>query len=172
MTEIKNNTLALIGMTGCGKSTVGKLLAKKLSARFIDVDDEIIARHGEIKKIFDHLGEAEFRKIEYSVLKEILEGLCGEPAILSCGGGLPTYEPSRILLKEFATALWIRRSAKSVCSDENILNRPPINGDIENYKNLLKKREPIYKDTAQLSFYNIFPKRTASAIFKEVVFSK
>lgn len=168
MVEIKNNVLALIGMTGCGKSSVGRILAKKLAARLVDLDDEIVARHGEIKKIFADAGEEAFRKIEYDTLEAVVKEAGGELIILSCGGGLPTYEPSRRLLSEISTVIWLRRSADSVAADANVLARPPINGDVENYKRLLEVRYPIYKSTADYSFYNAFPQRTAKAIIKKM----
>ena len=155
-------------MTGCGKSSVGRILAKKLGARLIDLDDEIVARYGDIKAIFAEQGEEAFRKIEYETLREIGESKGDELIILSCGGGLPTYEQSRWLLREMSTVVWLRRSAEGVAKGENVLARPPINGDIENYKRLLDKRYPIYKSAADYSFYNAFPQRTAKAIIKKM----
>lgn len=168
MEKIKNNVLALVGMTGCGKSSVGRLLAKKLDARLVDVDDEIVARHGAIKEIFEAQGEEAFRKIERDTLAEIVTEAGGELIILSCGGGLVTYEPSRELLRETATVVWLRRSADSVAADPNVLLRPPINGDIANYKRLLKLRYPIYHEVSDYSFYNAFPQRTAANIIKKL----
>lgn len=169
MIEIKNNVISLIGMTGCGKSSVGRILAKKLGARLVDLDDEIVSRHAEIKKIFAERGEAEFRKIEFETLSDVIASLNGEPTVLSCGGGVPTYEPSRKLIAEKTTVIWLRRSADSVASDEKVLTRPPINGDIDNYKRLLDIRYPIYRKTAHYSFYNSFPQRTATAIIKKLL---
>lgn len=168
MMKIKNNILALIGMTGCGKSSVGRVLAKKLGARLVDLDDEIVARHGEIKKIFSEQGEEAFRRIEYETLSEIIAGTDGGIMILSCGGGVPTWEASRLLLCQKTTVVWLRRSADSVASDPNVLLRPPVNGDIENYKRLLEVRYPIYRRMADYSFYNAFPQRTAKTIIKKM----
>ena len=168
MVEIKNNVLSLIGMTGCGKTSVGRILAKKVGARLTDLDDEIVARHGEIKKIFAEMGEEAFRKIEYDTLRAVVDEANGELLILSCGGGLVTYEPSRKLLCEISTVVWLRRSAESVAASTEVLARPPINGDIENYKRLFEARYPIYKSAADYSFYNSFPQRTAKAIIKKM----
>ncbi len=168
MAELKNNTIALIGMTGCGKSSVGRILAKKLGAVFVDLDDEIIRRHGEIKKIFSGLGEEAFRKIEAETLRDITFENSEKITVLSCGGGLPTYEPSRELLSEMCTVVWLRRNADSVLADKNVLERPPINGDPENYRRLLEIRYPIYRKTADYSFYNAFPQRTAATIVKKL----
>ncbi len=168
MTEIKNNIISLIGMTGCGKSSVGRILARKIGARLVDLDDEIVSRHGEIKKIFSEKGEAEFRRIEFETLSDIIAEFGDALMILSCGGGVPTYEASRELIFEKTTVVWLRRSADSVAADKNVIMRPPINGDINNYKKLLEVRYPIYRKTAHYSFYNAFPQRTAAAIIKKL----
>ncbi len=169
MIKIKNNIISLVGMTGCGKSSVGRILARKLDARLVDLDDEIVSRHGEIKKIFAERGEAEFRKIEFETLSDVISSANGELTVLSCGGGVPTYEPSRELISKKTTVIWLRRSADSVAADKNVLMRPPINGDIDNYKKLLDIRYPIYRRTAHYSFYNSFPQRTAAAIIKKLL---
>ena len=172
MAEIKNNIISLIGMTGCGKSSVGRILARKIDAQLVDLDGEIVSRYGEIKKIFSENGEAEFRRIEFETLSDILDKANGELLILYCGGGIPTYEPSRELIFEKTTVIWLRRSADSVAADKNVLMRPPINGDISNYKKLLEVRYPIYRKTAHYSFYNAFPQRTAAAIIKKLSLNK
>ncbi len=171
MTGIKNNILSLIGMTGCGKTSVGKLLAKKLDARFIDLDAVIVSRYGPIKTIFAEKGEAAFRVLEYETLCDVVnEAKSGEGiTILSCGGGVPTFARSRAVLKAQTTVIWLRRSVESIGKDSEILSRPPINGDIENYKRLLGKRYPIYRSTAEHSFFNTFPQRTAALIASRVL---
>ncbi len=168
MVAIKNNIVSIIGMTGCGKTSVCKVLAKKLGTKLVDLDDEIVCKFGEIKKIFAEEGEEKFREIEYSTLAEVIADSNGELMILSCGGGLVTYEKSRQLLKEKTTVVWLKRSAESVAADERLLMRPPINGDIENYRRLLAARYPIYRDSSDYSFYNTFPQRTAKAIIKKM----
>lgn len=168
MVDIKNSIISLIGMTGCGKTSVGKILAKKTGARFVDLDDEIVSRFGEIKKIFAEEGEGKFREIEYDTLADIIAGANGELLILSCGGGLVTYEKNRELLREKTTVVWLKRSAESVAADEKVLMRPPVNGDIENYRRLLTARYPTYRDSADYSFYNTFPQRTAKSIIKKM----
>jgi len=172
MNTIKNNIISLIGMTGCGKTSVGRLLAAKLGARFIDLDDEIVLRHGEIKKIFDEKGEAVFRQIEYDTLKSVIDTSSGALCVLSCGGGLPTYPSSRSLLSESTTVVWIKRSAEEVCADERVLMRPPVNGDIANYKRLLEARNPIYLGTADSSFYNTTPRETADSVIETLNLDK
>ena len=76
--------LILIGFMGSGKSTVGKLLAKKLNLNFYDLDVEIgKACDAEIKTIFKKFGERYFRELESKVLRKLIR----EDGILSTGGG-------------------------------------------------------------------------------------
>lgn len=160
--------ISLVGMTGCGKSSVGRILAKRLNALLIDLDDEIVARHGTIKDIFAKDGEAVFRELEYSVLSELLEKSHDRLVILSTGGGAPTYEPSRLLLKEKSYVVWLRRGVDTIPKDSPILTRPPVNGSIENYKKLLGARYPIYRKTADMTVYNVYPQRTAAMLANKI----
>lgn len=166
MIQIKNNIISLIGMTGCGKSSVGRMFSRKTGARFIDLDEEIVARHGSIRKIFDEQGEDAFRRLEMETLQAVIDSTDGTLTVLACGGGLPIRKPSRELLKSETTVVWLRRSAEDVAKNPDVLARPPINGSVDNYHSLMEARYPIYRETAHYSFYNTFPQRTAATIMK------
>ncbi|MCI8388933.1 MAG: hypothetical protein HFE63_10790, partial [Clostridiales bacterium] len=138
-------------------------------AEFIDLDEEIVKRYGEVKEIFATRGESGFREIELEVLRSVLDSADSDHQILlSCGGGVPTYTPSRELLAARTLVIWLRRGLDSIGADSVILSRPPINGSIETYKRLMNERYPIYRSIADYSFYNSFPQRTAVAIVKKV----
>ncbi|MBQ8508661.1 MAG: shikimate kinase [Clostridia bacterium] len=168
MNKLKNNIISLVGMTGCGKTSVGRILARKTGAAFIDLDEEIVARHGVIREIFDTKGEQGFRELERETLAEIIASADGKLTILSCGGGLPTYTPSRELLREMTTVLWLKRGYDSVITDPSVLNRPPVNGSADNYRRLMEARYPIYRACSDKAFYNSFPQRTAAMIIKKL----
>ena len=77
-------TVFLCGFMGCGKSTVGKLAAKKLGCGFFDTDELIVERENmSIPEIFAQKGEPYFRKVEAEVVKSV----CGKTAVIACGGG-------------------------------------------------------------------------------------
>ncbi|MBR0141942.1 MAG: shikimate kinase [Ruminococcus sp.] len=77
-------TVFLCGFMGCGKSTVGKLTAKKLGCGFFDTDELIVERENmSIPEIFAQKGEPYFRKVEAEVVKSV----CGKTAVIACGGG-------------------------------------------------------------------------------------
>jgi shikimate kinase len=82
--------IVLLGYMASGKSSVGKRLSKKLSMRFIDLDDYIIEKeHMSIQDVFKNKGEIYFRQIESKYLSEILS--INDDFILSLGGGTPCY---------------------------------------------------------------------------------
>lgn len=77
-------TIFLCGFMGCGKTTVGKLAAKKLGCNFYDTDELIVENQGmSIPEIFAQKGEPYFRQIEADIVKS----MCGKSAVISCGGG-------------------------------------------------------------------------------------
>lgn len=77
-------TVFLCGFMGCGKTTVGKLAAKKLGCGFYDSDEVIVEREGmSIPEIFAQKGEAYFRQVE----AEVIKFLCDKKAVVACGGG-------------------------------------------------------------------------------------
>ncbi|WP_291870102.1 shikimate kinase [Maribacter sp.] len=82
--------IVLVGYMGSGKTTVGKLLAKKMNLKFLDLDDYIeVSEEKSISKIFVENGEIYFRKKEFQYLEEVLSN--NDNVVLSTGGGTPCY---------------------------------------------------------------------------------
>ncbi len=105
-------TIALVGMMGVGKSTIGRRLAKALDARFVDSDDEIVRAAGQsIQEIFDRHGEEEFRRGERRVIERLL---AGPPIVLATGGGAYIDDETRGLLKETARTVWLRADIETL----------------------------------------------------------
>ena len=103
--------IVLLGYMGSGKSSVGKILAKKLKYEHIDLDDFIAESEGKsIKKIFKKKGEVYFRKKETKCLKAVLK-LKGN-IVLSLGGGTPCYANNMelILKNESAVSVYLKGS--------------------------------------------------------------
>lgn len=91
--------IILVGYMGSGKSSVGKLIAQKLSLPFLDLDEEIKNEENkEIHEIFRTSGEIYFRKKESEVLKNLLSS--SESFVLSLGGGTPCYGKNLQLMKD------------------------------------------------------------------------
>src|SRR4051794_10610429 len=104
--------IALVGMPGVGKSTVGPLVAERLGVPFHDLDDLIVATDGrDIPTIFAADGEAGFRRLERAALASVLE--TDEPLVIATGGGIVTDEGSRQLLSR-ARCVYLRASVATL----------------------------------------------------------
>lgn len=109
-----DRTIALVGLMGVGKSTVGRRLGQRLGLPFADGDDEIEAAAGmTVSDIFARLGEAEFRDGEARVIKRLLEG---PPMVLATGGGAILNADTRALLKQHAITVWLRADIKIIAA--------------------------------------------------------
>ena len=99
--------IALIGMAGCGKSTLGRQLARETDRKFVDADKEIEALAGKtIPEIFAEDGEEEFRRLETRVLAALGKQ---SALVIATGGGCVTREENHPLLHQNSRILWIRR---------------------------------------------------------------
>jgi shikimate kinase len=104
--DITGRTIALVGLMGVGKSSVGRRLATALSMPFVDADAEIETAAGRsVSDIFADLGEIEFRSGEHRVIKRIIKG---PPTVLATGGGAFIHEGTRALLKAQAVTVWLQ----------------------------------------------------------------
>lgn len=138
--EMKN--LVLVGMPGCGKSSVGRALAERLGRPFADCDTGIEERCGRsIPEIFDSEGEAGFRRREQELLRELSKrsGL-----VIACGGGALTQSGNLELLRQNAIILWLRRDLKKLPTEGRPLSQSrPI-------EELYRERETQYREAAEL----------------------
>ena len=118
----------LVGFMGCGKSKLGKQLAKKLNHQFIDFDELIEEQSGKkISDIFKDDGQQAFRNIETEILKSIAE--CKE-TVVSTGGGTPCFFNNMQLMNETGITVYIRMTAGGLFHRlaESKTNRPLIAG--------------------------------------------
>lgn len=97
--------IALIGMMGAGKSTVGRRLAKRINLPFVDADEEIEAAAGlSVAEIFERYGEDYFRDGERRVLARLIEG---PPRVIATGGGAFMDPGTRALMLSRCVAIWL-----------------------------------------------------------------
>ena len=129
-------SIVLIGMPGCGKTTVGRALAEKLGRTFVDLDGEIVRRAGtSIPEIFAREGEAGFRERESALVREFGErtGL-----VVSTGGGVVTRRENYIPLKQNGLLLHLRRDPASLPTDGRPLSQATAPEE------LWRRRAPLY----------------------------
>lgn len=137
--ELKN--IVLIGMPGCGKSTVGKCLAAKTGRELIDLDAAITARAGmKIPDIFEKFGEAHFRDLEAEVTKEVC---ATDGKIIACGGGTVLREENRAALSSNGYVVYLRRAVSKLARG----GRPLSAGDGA-VERLYKERRAVYEAAA------------------------
>jgi shikimate kinase len=129
-------TIALVGLMGVGKSTVGRRLARRLGLPFADGDTEIEAAAGmTVSEIFARLGEAEFRAGEARVLKRLLDA---PRMVLATGGGAVLNAETRADLKARAVTVWMRAELETIASRVQRRDTRP----------LLRGRDPLEALTA------------------------
>ena len=119
----------LIGYMGCGKTTLGEVLARQMQCRFIDLDEYIEARQAmSIVKIFDEMGESRFRELETEALREVA---AMTDVIVGCGGGTPCHGDNMELMNRMGTTVWLTTGPERITArlllPEQKSKRPKIN---------------------------------------------
>ncbi len=142
--DFKN--IFIIGSMGSGKTSIGKILAKKNHLSFLDTDHEIIRSSGySIPDIFEKFGEEYFRELETKQLKKMY-GMKNH--VISTGGGIILQKQNIELIKDLGIVIFLDISINSQINRvKNRKNRPLINDNNlkDNLLSLKKIRDPIYK---------------------------
>lgn len=103
----------LVGYMGCGKSTLGRRLARRLGVPFVDTDSRVEEREGaSVSDLFRYEGEQRFRKIEREVLDAAIAG--NDSAVISTGGGLPVWGDNMARMNAAGCTVYLRRSAENI----------------------------------------------------------
>ena len=149
----------LIGMPGCGKSTIGKLLAEMTEKQFVDADAVVEEKAGiSIPEIFATYGEAHFRNLETTILSQLgkQSGL-----VIATGGGCVTVKENYPSLHQNGTIIWLQREINALPIEGRPLSQ---SGHLES---MYAKRAPLYDSFADLTVENTgTPENTAENILK------
>lgn len=139
---LDKRNIVLIGMPGCGKTTIGKAVAEEIQKEFIDTDDEIIRKTGmSIPEIFQKFGEKRFREIESQVIKEVA---ALQSAVIATGGGAVLNSENISLLKENGITVFIDRPIDDLVTTDD----RPLSSNRELLIKRYKERYDIYKSSA------------------------
>lgn len=141
--------IALVGLPGSGKTTVGRQLARRLQLPFVDSDHEIEVRIGcSIREFFEREGEVRFRDIEEEVLDALTQGAA---KVLSTGGGAILRQNNRLHLRERGRVVYLKSSPEELFRRlRHDSNRPllQVADPMLKLKNLFAERDPLYKEVS------------------------
>lgn len=150
MTFIANRpgkTIALVGLMGVGKSSIGRRLGLALNLPFVDADTEVEAAAGRsIPEIFAAYGEPAFRDGERRVIARLLEG---EPHVLATGGGAFVNDETRALIKAKAISIWLKADLEVLARRVGRKDNRPLVRDrdpLEVLQEQAKVRYPFYAE--------------------------
>lgn len=153
----------LVGFMGCGKTTVGKYLAKKLNYIFIDLDLEITKTSGlSIQEFFSKFGEPEFRKIEHDVLLKYIR--LDQNTVFATGGGMPCFNNNMDIMNQFGETVYLKRdllTLELILQNSKkprplLINKENLFGEIEV---MLDKRKVFYEQAKHIVKINgLLPK--------------
>ena len=143
--------VALTGFMGCGKSTVGRLLADALGCPFIDLDEAIVKKAGRpIPAIFEADGERGFRRMEKQVLEQTVAKYAENTAVLALGGGTVTVPGAVGLLQENTLCIYLKASLETIQGRlEGEKQGRPLADD--RLAERLSEREPLYEKAAHIT---------------------
>lgn len=140
--------IVLIGMMGCGKTTCGTLLSRKLNRPLVDTDAVIVEREGRsISDIFAAEGEEYFRQLETQVARELG---CREGLIIATGGGLPLRWENAEALRENGVVVWLKRDPASTFQSESMDGRPLAQDGQEAFVRRFIDRTPKYEKASHV----------------------
>lgn len=141
--------IALIGLPGSGKTTVGRQLARRLQLPFVDSDHEIEQRLGcSIRAFFEREGEERFRDVEAAVIDELT---AAGPMVLSTGGGAVLRAENRRCLKARGKVFYLRSTPEDVFRRlRHDRNRPllQVADPLQRLRELYAVRDPLYREVA------------------------
>jgi shikimate dehydrogenase len=158
--ERSTRNLILIGMPGCGKTTVGNALAAQLGRELVDTDDIIVERAGcSIPEIFASQGEEAFRQLEHQVLCDVSKrsGL-----IIATGGGVVTRTENLDPLHQNSTVIFLRREISVLPTDGRPISQA------NDLTELYRRRKPLYEGAADMMVDNDQIERVVSEIIRRL----
>lgn len=148
--QTPSSVIALVGMPGGGKSTVGKQLARQIGVPFVDSDQEIELRiGGSVKQFFEQHGEEAFRDLETDTIADLIARPGNQ--VLATGGGAVLRERNRELLHNGSTVLYLRSTPEDLFRRlRHDTTRPllQVKDPLAKLRELHQQRDPLYRRCA------------------------
>ncbi len=167
---LKPKIILLVGMMGVGKTSLGRIVAKRLGLPFVDSDKEIEHMTGfSISDLFARYGEKEFRLGEERVMARLLRG---EPCVLSSGGGAFLSAKTRALAKDTAVSIWLKAEADVISERTQGRTHRPLVPAADNQhviERLVNECYPLYAEAdITVASLNEHPSRTVRRLLIEL----
>lgn len=160
----------LIGFMGTGKSTIARLLSRRLKAEQIEMDQRIVEQEGmEINEIFARHGQEYFRDRETQTLRELSKI---KPAVISCGGGIVLREENIRLMQATGKTILLTASPETILARvKKDDSRPNLKGrkTVEGIQELMDQRRDYYCRAAQITIST--DKKTPDEVAEQVILS-
>ncbi|WP_406721655.1 shikimate kinase [Thioclava litoralis] len=145
MTNRLERSIVLVGMMGCGKTTIGQALAQTLDVPFLDSDEAIEeAAQMSVAEIFARDGEPFFRARETEILERLLRGA---PAVISTGGGAFLSEANRRVIAERGVSVWLQADLETLWHRVRLKTTRPLLKTADpkgTLRAMLEVRLPVY----------------------------
>ena len=145
-------SVALVGLSGVGKSTIGRRVAPRLDLEFVDLDQVIVDHAGcPIVDIFAEHGEAGFRDLEAQLLAASLDN---GPALIATGGGIVLRQENRDLMRDKLTVVWLRASIETLVPRLTRDSKRPLFAEKDpaaTLAEMMKRRDPLYDEVADIT---------------------
>ena len=146
--DARRQRIALIGLRGAGKSTLGQKLAQELDCAFVELDKEVEREAGtSLSEVFLLYGQSGYRRIERRCLERIIDS--HEPAVISAGGGVVSETETFELLLAKCFTVWVKAAPEEhMARVEAQGDMRPMQGNeeaMEDLRRILKAREPLYR---------------------------
>ncbi|WP_378956082.1 shikimate kinase [Pelosinus sp. sgz500959] len=149
--EINTNNIVLIGMPGCGKSSIGLLIGQLLNLPFYDLDSYIEeTEQTNITALFQR-GEDYFRQIETKAVRDIYHKTS---IVISTGGGIVTRDENMTLLRQTGTIFYIDRPIEMILNSSDLTTRPLLADNSHKIYTLYNERKHLYEEYCHFSIVN------------------
>ena len=137
----------LVGFMGCGKTTIGRLLARRIGWHFADLDHDIEKAHGApVQQIFAQHGEPHFRQLEHQALKARVSDVeRGKPMVVALGGGTFVQQDNYALLENNGVTLWLDAPFEMIRQRVPADGSRPLAADPVRFRELFDSRRDLYQ---------------------------